>query len=76
VQFVSAASTAGSCTQSGGTVSCNLGTLGDGVIVTVTIIVTPKKTGTLTNSAQVNSTPPDPNPANNTDTEQTAVVSR
>jgi len=76
VQFVSAASTAGSCTQSAGTVPCNLGTLGDGVIVTVTIIDTPKKTGTLTNSAQVNSTSTDPNPANNTDTEQTAVVSR
>ena len=75
VQFVSAASTAGNCTQSGGTVSCNLGSLSNGASATVTIIVTPKKTGTLTNTAHVSSSAPDPNEANNTDTEQT-VVSR
>jgi uncharacterized repeat protein (TIGR01451 family) len=73
-QFVSATSTAGSCTQSGGTVSCNLGVLNNAASVTVTIIVTPKKPGTLTNTAQVNSNSPDPNTANNIDTEDTIVV--
>jgi hypothetical protein len=41
---------------------------------TVTIIVTPKKIGTITNNAQVNNISPDPNAANNTDTEKTTVV--
>jgi uncharacterized repeat protein (TIGR01451 family) len=74
VQFVSAASTAGSCTQTGGTVACNLGDLSNGTSVTVTIIVTPKKVGTLSNTAQVSSISPDPNPVNNTDTETTMVT--
>jgi uncharacterized repeat protein (TIGR01451 family) len=74
VQFVSATSTAGSCTQSGSTVACNLGDVSNGSSVTVTIIVTPKKTGTITDTAQVNSVSPDPNAANNSDTEQTTVV--
>jgi uncharacterized repeat protein (TIGR01451 family) len=75
VQFVSAASTAGSCAQTGSTVACNLGQVSNGASVTVTIIVTPKKAGTVTNTVQVSSGSPDPNSANNTDTEQT-VVSR
>jgi uncharacterized repeat protein (TIGR01451 family) len=74
VQFVSAASTAGSCAQTDGTVSCNLGDLSNGASVTVTIIVTPKKVGTITNTAQVSSMSPDPNQANNTDTEETTVI--
>jgi uncharacterized repeat protein (TIGR01451 family) len=76
VQFVSAASTAGSCTQTGGTVACNLGDLSNGASVTVTIIVTPKKVGTIVNTAQVSSLSPDPNSANNTATEETTVVAR
>jgi len=75
VQFVSAASTAGSCAHTGSTVACNLGQVSNGASVNVTIIVTPKKTGTITNTVQVSSGSPDPNPSNNTDTEQT-VVSR
>ena len=74
VQFVSATSTAGSCAQTGSTVTCNLGDLSSGSSVTVTIIVTPKKAGTITNTAQVTSISPDPNAANNTDTEETTVV--
>ena len=76
VQFVSAASTAGSCTQRGSTVTCELGALNNGTVVTVTIIVTPKKAGILTNTAHVNSMSPDPDPANNTDVEETTVIAR
>jgi uncharacterized repeat protein (TIGR01451 family) len=75
VQFVSATSTAGNCAQTGSMVACNLGDLSNGSSVTVTITVTPKKVGTITNTAQVSSISLDPNPANNTDTEET-VVSR
>jgi uncharacterized repeat protein (TIGR01451 family) len=74
VPFVSATSTAGSCAQTNGTISCNLGDLSSGASVTVTIIVTPKRVGTITNTAQVNSSSPDPNAANNSETEQTTVV--
>ena len=74
VQFVSAASTAGSCSQSASAVACSLGDLSSGASVTVTIIITPKKTGTLSNTVQVSSLSPDPNSANNTDIEQTTVV--
>jgi uncharacterized repeat protein (TIGR01451 family) len=74
VQFVSATSTLGSCTQSASTVACNLGDLSNGASVTVTIIVTPKKIGIITNTAQVSSISPDPNSENNTDTEQTTIV--
>ena len=76
VQFVSVVSTAGSCAQSGSTVACDLGELSNSTSVTVTIIVRPKKAGIIANTAHVNSISPDPNPANNTDTEQTTVVSR
>jgi uncharacterized repeat protein (TIGR01451 family) len=75
VRFVSVTSTAGSCTQAGGTVTCNLGGLSNGSSATVTIVVRPKKVGTLTNTAQVSSSSPDSNQANNADTEET-VVSR
>jgi hypothetical protein len=74
VQFVSVTSMAGSCLQARGTIACNLGDLSNGTSVTVTIIVKPKKVGTITNTAQVNSVSPDPNTAGNTDTEQTTVV--
>ena len=75
VQFVSAASTAGSCVQTGSAVACNLEDLSNGTSVMVTIIVTPKRTGIITNTVQVSSGSPDPNPANNMDSEET-VVSR
>jgi uncharacterized repeat protein (TIGR01451 family) len=75
VRFVSVTSTAGSCTQAGGTVTCNLGGLSNGSSATVTIVVRPKKVGTLTNTAQVSSSSPDSNQANNADTE-TTVISR
>jgi uncharacterized repeat protein (TIGR01451 family) len=74
VPFVSATSTAGSCGQTGSTVACDLGDLSNGNGVTVTIIVTPKRVGTIINTVQVNSASPDPNSVNNTDTEQTTVI--
>jgi len=55
VTFQSVTTTAGSCSQAGGTVSCSLGTLPAGGSATVTIRVTPLVTGTLTNTATVTS---------------------
>src|SRR5919108_441563 len=50
VQLVSAVSTAGSCAQTDSMVACDLGDLSNGANVTVTIIVTPKKIGVITNT--------------------------
>ena len=75
VRFVSVTSTAGSCSQSGGTITCTLGNIPSGGSVTVTINVTAKKTGTVINTVQVSTSSPDPNSANNSDTEET-VISR
>lgn len=74
VRFVSASSTAGACSQADGTVTCSLGDISSGGTVTVTINVTARRTGTATNTAHVSSAAPDPNPANNSDTEETVIT--
>lgn len=58
--------TQGSCTTSGGTVTCSLGTLANGAEVRVTLTVSPNVPGTITNRASVTLNEPDPNPADNT----------
>ncbi|MGH3998561.1 MAG: hypothetical protein ACRDTJ_13995, partial [Pseudonocardiaceae bacterium] len=72
ITFVSV-SPSGSCGESGGTVDCDLGDLASGANATVTIVVKPTATGTLTNSVTVESAETDENPDNNTDTEDTTV---
>src|SRR5205823_4602165 len=55
--YVSAVSSQGSCTQAGGVVSCNLGSLPGGSNATITIVVVPTVAGTiLTNQAVVSRT--------------------
>lgn len=72
VDFVSATATGGTCQHQAKTVTCSLGTIGAASSATVTIIVEPKKTGTLSNTAAVASSD-DNTPANNQDTETTLV---
>lgn len=55
------------CNESGGTVTCNLGTLLDGDGATIQIVVTAVTPGNTTNTATVASDTPDSNPANNSD---------
>ncbi len=74
VRFVSVASTAGSCSELDDTVTCTLGDIPNGGSVTVTINATARRTGTAINTAQVSSLSPDPDPANNTDTEETVIT--
>src|SRR5436190_8207269 len=69
VDFVSAAG----CTHSGNTVTCNLGQVNSGTAPQVTIVVRPKKEGTLTNTATVAS-PNDAALGNNSATATTTVV--
>jgi len=73
VAFVSATPTQGSCAQSGGTVSCSIGSLANGATATVTILVTPGAAGTITNTARVMANESDANTANNTATASTTV---
>jgi len=74
VRFVSVTSTAGNCAQANGTVTCSLGDIANSGSATVTITVTPRRTGTVTNTAQVGSLSPDPNLTNNTDSEDTVIT--
>jgi uncharacterized repeat protein (TIGR01451 family)/CSLREA domain-containing protein len=73
VSFDSASSSQGSCTESSGTVTCDLGDLAAGDSATVTITATADAEGTITNSASVSSSTEDPNQGNNDDSEGTTV---
>jgi len=67
VDFVSATTTSGTCEHKANTVTCSLGQINAGAAATVTIVVEPKKAGTLSNTATVTS-PEDNTPANATAT--------
>jgi uncharacterized repeat protein (TIGR01451 family) len=71
VTFVGASA---GCIHSAGQVDCAVGTLAPGASATVTITVTPKAQGVITNTASVGSSAPDPNRSNNTATTETTVA--
>ncbi|MBI1760163.1 MAG: DUF11 domain-containing protein [Acidobacteria bacterium] len=75
VTVSSAAATSGSCTQTSGTVICNVGALSNGASATITIVVTPNASaaGTLNNIASVTGAETDPTPGNNSTTASTTV---
>lgn len=68
VSFVSVSTTQGTCSQSGGTVSCNLGSLSVGALAIITINTTAatfSSSSLVANTATVGATTSDPNLANN-----------
>jgi uncharacterized repeat protein (TIGR01451 family) len=71
VTFVSAST---GCIHSAGQVDCDLGTLAPGASATVTITVTPKARGVITNTATLGSSAPDPDRSNNRATTETTVA--
>jgi uncharacterized repeat protein (TIGR01451 family) len=73
VTFVSATSTAGSCTG-GQTVICSLGKMSNGITELVTIVVTPNQPGTLEDTATVTTSSDDSNTANDSTTVETTVT--
>ena len=73
VQFVSATSSQGSCSQSGGLVTCNLGNLAPGAAATVAMQVIPMSTGTLTVTGGVSCAQTDQAPSNNAARNTTTV---
>ncbi len=82
--FVSATATAGSATCSadgsavGGTITCDLGTMAPGAVtavdVTVDVLAATADGTVMTNGAAVDSDTPDPNPDDNSATEDTTVI--
>jgi uncharacterized repeat protein (TIGR01451 family) len=73
--FVSAASTSGTCTQSSGVVTCNLGTLASGGSATMTVKVVPTSTGSIHADASITAVETDPHTANNSATATNTVGS-
>lgn len=71
--FVSA-TPAGQCSYVGGTVTCNVDDLTAGSSATVRLVFRPTIVGELLNQVQVSAAAPDPNTANNVDTEYTVVT--
>jgi uncharacterized repeat protein (TIGR01451 family) len=72
--YVSANPSQGSCSQSSGTVTCDLGSLASGANATITLTVTADQIGTLTNTATVGGDQEDPNSGNNSATEETTAL--
>jgi uncharacterized repeat protein (TIGR01451 family) len=73
--FKGASTSQGSCEESGGEVTCDLGRLGNGASATVTIDVTaPPRPGAITNTASVTGHLVDPDTGNNTATATTRVT--
>jgi uncharacterized repeat protein (TIGR01451 family) len=74
VTFISATSTKGTCAQSVGIVTCQVGDVANGSNATITVVVVPTAAGTLSNRATVAATEIDSNTANNAVTLASAVV--
>jgi len=74
VAFISATPSQGICNESGGTVTCDLGTIANGSSAAVTLVVTPLAEGQITNTANVYGKENDPDGTNNSATESTGVL--
>jgi uncharacterized repeat protein (TIGR01451 family) len=73
--YQSSSASQGSCTQSSGVVTCNLGTLASSASATVQIVLRPQNPGNVTNTASVQALEPDPAPGNNSAQAVTTAVS-
>ena len=70
--FVSAIPTQGMCSGPP-TITCNLGSIANGAVAIVNVIITPQTPGQLTNTASVVATESDPDTNDNSNTIQTTV---
>jgi uncharacterized repeat protein (TIGR01451 family) len=68
VGFVTATTSQGGWSQSGGVVSFNLGTMAGGSVATLTTVVRPQVQGVISSTATVSASQPDPDPSNNSTT--------
>lgn len=74
LQFVSAATSQGSCTNMNGSVSCFLGALGASNTINVTIVARPTLSGLITNTVSVITSEFDSNLTNNAASQVTTLV--
>ncbi|HVI06940.1 MAG TPA: C25 family cysteine peptidase, partial [Candidatus Binatia bacterium] len=74
VTYLQANSTAGSCSEAGGTVTCLLGTMNNGATATVTVLTLATASGMATNTATVSADQVDPNLGNNTSTQTETIT--
>jgi uncharacterized repeat protein (TIGR01451 family) len=74
VTYLSASTTAGTCSEAGGTVTCLLGTMANAATATVTIVTLAATQGQAANTATVSADQTDPNPANNSSTQTETIV--
>ncbi len=72
--YLSATTTAGTCSEAGGTVTCLLGTMANTGTATVTIVAMPGTPGVVSNTATVSADQTDPNPGNNSSTQTETVT--
>ncbi len=72
--FIAVSTTSGTCTQSNGVVTCNLGTVVD--VATVTITARPTAFGTFTDTVSVTGNEPESNTSDNTATATTSVTTQ
>ncbi|HKQ39135.1 MAG TPA: immunoglobulin domain-containing protein, partial [Verrucomicrobiae bacterium] len=73
VDFVSATSTRGTCVNNAGIVNCAIGDLGLSSNATITIVVRPQASGTLTSTFGIFADQPDPNTGDNFTVSSTTV---
>jgi uncharacterized repeat protein (TIGR01451 family) len=73
VNFVSVEPSQGNCAETGGTVTCTLGAVAKGASASVTIVVTPRTQGSITNSVNVKADEMDPKSANNSAVQNTQI---
>ena len=71
--FDSATPSQGTCGAAGSTVTCQLGTVGNGAAATIQVKGRPQSTGSISSSATVSSSVNDPTPGNNTAAAATTV---
>jgi uncharacterized repeat protein (TIGR01451 family) len=74
LRFVSATTSQGSFSQSGGAVTFSLGTISSGGSATVTVTAQAMEDGALTDSASVSATSADPDTSNNSTSASTSVT--
>ncbi len=74
VTFSSVSTTAGTCSQASGTVTCALGTISNGGSATVTLLVSTGSPASITNTASVVADQNDPNTSNNSSSVMTTIA--
>lgn len=74
VAMVSASSTVGTCVYTQGILECQLGNLASGAVETVTVVIDPLLSGTITNVAVLTADSPDSSFLDNTSVVETVVL--